>query len=258
MKRFIEEYGRLAISIIAMLGFFFLLGMLLGREDEDGSIKHIFRSNRQDSTALFGKQDAIKGVDGEFNYDPSISDFDYSEVVIGDTLMSDSAPYFKVDENAIFTIGYNQFDYTDAFRYITPYYNGENILNKSKSSDGKDIKITVLAYEYKPVIEKSESDINGHVVMEEVYAKDKYGHYIYSLDGKEKLKTLQPKYDISNSVELTKSNYISSLDKNYKIKLVYRVQVGTYKAECEAVYTKNKVTNNKSVSGKSVIKFVYE
>jgi hypothetical protein len=75
--------------------------------------------------------------------------------------------------------------------------------------------------------------------METVYAKDKYGHYIYASDGT-KLTTTQPKYWISDSYVLNSNSYIDTSATNCKLKLVYRLQVGTYKAECEVTYLKNR------------------
>jgi hypothetical protein len=237
MHKFLSEYGRLVVAIIALSGFFVLLGVLLSDKDVQDSMKNIVSENEQDSTALFENTD------------------DYSSAIVGDTVESDTVPYFKIADDINLGIIKTAFTYDDALTDVRAYYKGEDITALSKTSDNKDVKLTIMAYQYIPVIEKSEGDINGTVVMEEVYAKDKYGHYIYAEDGVTKLKTTQPKYDISDAVKFTKKNYIDTTATNYKIKLVYRVQVGTYKAECEVFYLKNTVGATVDTSGLTALEF---
>lgn len=254
MKKFVLEYGRLVITIIALLGFFVLLGGLLA-QDSSSSIYGIFHKESQDSTAVYNK--------------------DFYDSVIGDTVDSSVAPYFKIADSADFGITNNQIDYNRLFRDISIIYKGQNITNKT-SVDGKAVTKTVLVSECVPsIISATGDDINGHIDTEEVYALDKYGHYIYkdakgryntdkNYDSKtgQKVKITQPKFLTSDSVVFKTNNYIdcsplSEVDNARQYKVTYRVQVGELKAECVVKYIKNRAGTNIDVSGKTKIEFTY-
>ena len=256
MKKFVSEYGRLVIAIIALIGFFTLLGVILSKNiTNPKSIYGIFNVHAQDSSAVY---------DGEFY-----------ESVIGDVVESNTAPYFKISHNPNFGILENQIDWNRLFQDVRMMYNGIDVTDMD-IIDGQEIQKSVIVYEYKPsIIEATGTDLNGHIEMEEVYAKDKYGHYIYQdangyynnspnynpLSGK-KVTITQPKFLTSDGIVFTKSNYIdcsaaSEIDNTRQYKVIYRMQIGKLKAECSVNYIKNRVGTDINVSGKSKIVFNY-
>lgn len=257
MKKFVLEYGRLVIAIIALSGFFVLLGTILSKNvSNTKSIYGIFDSQSQDSSAVYNES--------------------FYDLVIGDTVENSVAPYFKVVDNPDFGISENQVDWNRLFRDVRIMYKGTDITDLS-SVDGKSIKKTILVYEYKPsIIPAVGTDINGYVETEEVYVLDKYGHYIYrdangnyNIDANynpatgKKVTITQPKFLISNGSVFTQSNYIdctpvSNIDNARQYKVTYRVQIGELKAECIVNYIKNRVCTDIDVSGKSKIEFNYD
>lgn len=255
MKKFVLEYGRLLIAIIAILGFFTILGKLLSDKTNPNSIAGKFQK----------QYDGVSSI-----YDDSF----YSSV-IGDVVEKSTAPYFSIADNPEFEFTTAQVDWNRLFKDVSIRYKDKDITN-SDTIDGKTIIKTVMVYEYTPsIIPSSDLDVNGHVEMEEVYAKDKYGHYIYqdangyysnsdyynSATGHKVIIT-QPKFKISDGAEFDKNNYIDCEDKSSvniskQYKVVYRVQIGKLKAECTVTYVKNKVGTNIDISGKSKIVFNY-
>jgi hypothetical protein len=256
MKKFVQEYGRLVVTIVALTGFFVLLGVLLSQNvSNTKSIYGIFNRNSQDSSAVYND--------------------DFYDSVINDTVESSMAPYFEIADDADYSISENQIDWNRLFKDVKIIYDGKDVTNVN-SVNGKTIEKTVLVYEYKPsIIPATGTDTNGYVETEEVYATDKYGHYIYkdangnyntdadydSFTG-EKVKITQPKILISNSAIFSLSNYIdctptSDIDNTRQYKVIYRVQIGELKAECSVNYIKNRVGSDINVSGKSKIEFSY-
>lgn len=247
MNKFIQEYGRLVIAIIVMFGFFAVLGILLSHTNKN-SIYNVQKSKTQSSSALYS--DNKEGED--------IASSDTFNNIIGDVVESDTAPYFKINEtnNDNFGITTDAISYKDLFKNVRIYYKGQDITDKD-SANGEKVKVTVLAYNYLPVLATENGNVNSHVVMEEVDAKDKYGHYIYDDNG-ERVKTIQPKYSISDSVVVNKNNYIDTSARTCKIQIVYRVQINSYKAECKVMYIKNRETGTTNKSGLTKIKFSNE
>lgn len=257
MKKFLSEYGRLVIAIVAISGFFVLLGNLLSKNVANTrSIYGIFNSQSQDSSAVYNES--------------------FYESVIGDVMQDSTAPYFDISDGANFEISQNQIDWNRLFQDVRIIYNGNDVTD-SDYADGQAIKKTILVYEYRPsIIPADGTDINGYVDTEEVYALDKYGHYIYrdangnyNIDANydastgEKVMITQPKFLVSNGAVFAPHNYIdctpvSDIDNARQYKVTYRVQIGTLKAECIVNYIKNRVCEDIDVSGKSKIEFDYD
>lgn len=236
MNKFMQEYGRLVFAIIIISGFFIILGSLLSKSDNN-SIYKTQDEHTQNSSAIY--TDSGEGND--------ISTSDTFDAVIGDVIKSSTVPYFKVDtKDNRYSITSDAFTYNDMFTNVRIIYKDKDITDLS-NVNGEKVTVTVLAYKYEPELQKIEGGINYQVVMEEVDAKDKYGHYIYDTNG-ERVKTKQPKYKITKSI-IAKNNYIDTSEKTCKYQIVYRVQVGSYKAECKVFYIKNKKETNKDVSG---------
>jgi hypothetical protein len=254
MDTFITEYGRTMISVIAVAIFLILFGILISSDESPLSLKNIFSKNAQNSEAI------------NKNYDS----------IIGDTIASDTAPYFEIDDNIDLSIEQNTLTYNDLIQYVRAKcwaYDRENnkmdyiyITTASEVELVKDKKepvtLTILAYKYEPVLSE-----DGHsIVMEEVTATDKYGHTLIVTDGNGKEKTttiLQPKYNVTGPVVLNESSYIDTSATNCQIKVVYRVQVGTYKAECEVTYLKNEKledsnTDTENKEKMNIVKFETE
>lgn len=226
MRRLIQEYGRLIIAFIAVTVFLVLLNILLG-DKADWSLKNSYENNKVDSTVLHND-----------SYD-----------IAKDTIKNSSVPYFEVDRQAgAREITTNAFTLEEALSGVNLKYNGTTLNNN---------QVTVLVYDYKVATEKDAGDVNGHVVYEMVDATDKYGHYIYESDGKTRVQVQQPKILESNGVELTTSNYVDTSMPSCKLKVVYRANVGTYKAETELTFIKNKESTNKNTSGLNKIIFNY-
>ena len=217
MKRLLEEYGRLIIAIICASSFFVVLGVLLSDENTKGSLTNKFDKYEQDSTDLYKE--------------------DYLENTIGNK-ESDKVPYYNLyDNNGIKITGNTSIalessiiTYDNLVNHIKIIYKDEDITNKTKTKDGKDISKKIFVYKYTPRIIKNENDINGHIEMEEVYVTDKYGHFIYEEDGKTKIKINQPKLDIAQA-NIENNQFVNINPEASIIDIVYRVQVGTYKAE---------------------------
>jgi hypothetical protein len=229
MGQFLEEHGRLIVAIVAATGVFALIGLLLGTGN--GSFLSLFQKYAQESTSVYGDADIFSAVSGDI-YDQGVN-----------------TPYFHVDEDIKTTFASNAFTYEDAVAQITAMYQGEAV----DSSE-----VTVLAYWCEPVIEKSADDVNGHVVTETVNAVDKYGKYIYEDDGVTIKTTKQVKYNVSDGVEFTPGTYIDTSGENARIRLVYRVEKNSMKAECTAVYTKSRqaTSSGSSASGTALV-FTY-
>lgn len=250
MNRFVQEYGRLVLTIIVLSAFFIALGRILGRNDKN-SIFSVQEKKTQTSSPIYSDTKAEDAKEGE-----EIASSDTFSNLVGDVVESDTAPYFKVKEtnnDNQFSITKDAITYNDLFQSVRVYYKGQDVTDKN-TVDGEKVKITVLAYSYKPVLERLEGEKNEHVVMEEVDAKDKYGHYIYD-ENNNRIKEIQPKYSISDSVVVGKNNYIATSDKTCKIRIVYRVQIGSYKAECKVFYIKNRSTGTASVNGLTKVVF---
>lgn len=228
MKRFLEEYGRLVIAIICATSFFLALGILLSGEDEKGSLLNIFKKNNQDSTALYNSE--------------------YIEGTLGNK-ESDKVPYYilydndgiKITDNKSIALESSVMTYDYIKNHIKIMYKNEDITNKTKAKDGKEINSKIIVYTYTPRIIKNDNDINGHIEMEEVYATDKYGHFIYGEDGKTKIKTMKPKLDMA-STEIKNNQFVNINPEASIIDIVYRVQVGTYKAESALRFVKDSNT----------------
>ena len=246
MNRFIQEYGRLVLAIIVMAAFFIALGTLLNRKDER-SIFGVQNKKTQTSSPIYSDKESKEGED--------VASSDTFSNLVGDVVESDTAPYFKIKETTDnqFSITKDAITYNDLFQSVRIYYKGQDVTDKD-TVNGEKVKVTVLAYSYKPVLEQSPGDTNLHVVMEEVDAKDKYGHYIYD-SSNNRIKELQPKYSISNSVVVGKNNYIDTSEKTCKIQIVYRVQIDSYKAECKVFYIKNRASTATSTHGLTKISF---
>lgn len=252
MRKFIQEYGRLVIAIIALTGFFAMISVLLSKSvSGTRSIYDIFKKNSQSSSAV------------------------YNEEFYEDTVEDSTAPYFKISEDAVYEITENQIDWDRLFRDVRIYYK-DNDITELDEINGQTVQKTVLIYEYKPSIATAEgTDANGYMETEEVYATDKYGHYIY-MDSAgryntdddydaatgEKVIITQPKVLISNSAVFSQTDYIdctaeTDTDNSRQYKATYRVQIGELKAECTVIYIKNRAGSDIDVSGKTKIEFVY-
>lgn len=257
MKKFVLEYGRLIIAIIAIIGFFILLGGVLNKNSSDPkSIYGIFETQGQDSSAVYNE--------------------DFYTSVVGDVVENSTAPYFSIADGSSFVIDKNQLTYDQLFKNVRIMYDGSDITGSS-SVNGQPVETFLIIYEYKPsIVEAEGTDRNGYLEMEEVDALDKYGHYIYQdASGKynneagydestgKKVKVMQPKFNVSKGCEFASNSYVdltpeSDVDNARRYKVVYRVQVGTLKAECMVTYIKNQEGEDINASGKSKINFQYD
>ena len=220
MARFMQEYGRLILAIIAACAIFALLAVLLG--SGPNGITSLFNKYGQDSNAIYGSDDTFSAVSGDV-YDKGLS-----------------IPYFKVSDHLKTTFDTSAFTYADAVSQVSAMYKGSLV---------DDSKIAIWAYWYEPVIEKDAGETNGHIVFETVNAVDKYGKYIYEEDGVTVKKVKQVKYKVSDAVQLKPGTYIDTATDNAKIKLVYRVEVGSLKAECSVIYTKGQTVETVTPTG---------
>ena len=247
MHRFIQEYGRLVIAILIMAAFFIALGSILLNRNDKRSIFGVQSEKTQTSSPIYSDTESKEGED--------VASSDTFSNLVGDIVESDTVPYFKIKETTDnqFSITKDAITYNDLFQSVRIYYKGQDVTDKD-TVNGEKVKVTVLAYSYKPVLERSLGDKNEHVVMEEVDAKDKYGHYIYDSQHN-RIKELQPKYSISDSVVVGKNNYIDTREKTCKIQIVYRVQIDAYKAECKVFYIKNRTGTATSTQGLTKISF---
>lgn len=224
MSRFLQEYGRMIIAMIAAFAIFALIGILLGLGPT--GISSLFKKYSQDSNAVYGDESTFTAVSGDV-YEQGLN-----------------IPYFKISDNLETTFDTSAFTYEDAIRQVSAMY-------KDALVDSSNI--TILAYWYEPVIEKTADDANGHVVFETVNAVDKYGKYIYEDDGVTIRKTKQVKYQISDPVQLKPGTYIDTTADNAMIKLVYRVEVDSLKAECSVIYTKGQTIETVNPEGSPLV-----
>jgi hypothetical protein len=110
MKKFVQEYGRLVVTIVALTGFFVLLGVLLSQNvSNTKSIYGIFNRNSQDSSAVYND--------------------DFYDSVINDTVESSMAPYFEIADDADYSISENQIDWNRLFKDVKIIYVGKDVTN---------------------------------------------------------------------------------------------------------------------------------
>ena len=275
MTAILQEYGLLIISAMAVGGFFVIFTVFMGSEEADVSARRIYKGNQLWANQGYTEGGGETSFEVLFNDEADMNDF-YGMTDVITNASKTSIPFFIVSDSKDYIFrpvstgtkvynGINIPTHADTIKVTRDrllegvdcyYYNssGQKVaLNKN------DITVLVTYYEYQIAYNEDTLAPTGVPQVEEVQAVDMFGNPIFNADGSPQIVTrylysVNPGtddlrlesdfegYGTNCDTQFTPgaSGIEISADTAYKIKVIYRIEHGTMKAEYTALFS-NKI-----------------
>ena len=277
MTAILQEYGLLIISAMSVGGFFVIFTVFMGSEDSDESARRIYKGNQLWANQGYTEGGGETSFEVLFNDEADINDF-YGMTDVITNASKTSIPFFIVSDSKDYifrpvalnppTKTYNGIEipvHADTIKVTRDrllegvdcyYYNssGQKVaLNKN------DITVLVTYYSYQIAYNEDTLAPTGVPQVEEVQAVDMFGNPIFNADGSPQIVTrylysVNPGTDdlrlesdfegygtnCDDQFKPGASGIEISADTAYKIKVIYRIEHGTMKAEYTALFS-NKI-----------------